>query len=202
MTTSSQEKRVSTGLLKRFLQPRQSKAAATVTVVGVMALMAMQNMGTAAASTDAARADHVEGCLSGQACLWINAPNDPDPIKAADRRALVITPGNDPDLDQETPDGLGKVHGMGAEFTDNISVGWNNLPTELCLLDTEEYEDGEKFGTKAPLRHTTRIIVVPPWSDFSYLGESNDTADYYATGGCPRHDIVFRADTEAIINAY
>jgi hypothetical protein len=177
---------------------RGSRRSVVAAVASLMTLAATQTTATAAAGTEATRAEYLEGCLSGQACLWINASDD----TSHDRRALVITPGTGPDLDQETPDGLGKVHGMGAEFTDNISVGWNNLPTELCLLDTEEYEGGEKFGTKAPLRHTTRIIVVPPWSDFSYLGESNDTADYYTTGGCPRHDIVFRTDTEAIVNAY
>jgi hypothetical protein len=196
---------MSTGLLKRFLQPRQSKAAATVTVVGVVALMAMQNMGTAAASTDAARAEYLEGCLSGQACLWINAPDDPDPVKAADRRALVITPGNDPDLDQETPYGLGKVHGMGEEFTDNISVGWNNLPYDLCLMDTRDEQSDSKVGADISLRTSDFVLVVRSGKAFAQLENWNDKIDYYTTaqsGKCPRGGVTFRADTQEIIRRW
>lgn len=189
-------------LLKKFTLGRRFLLSAVATISGLMLLMVMQPMGTAAAGTDAARTGYLDGCPSGQACLWINAADDADPAVRADRRALVVTPGSGPDLDQPTPYDLGAVHGMTAEFTDNISVGVNNLPTELCLLDTTESGDGEKFGTKAPLRRTNHIIVVPPWSPFSRLGDQNDSIDYYTTGQCPRGNIIFRSDTGAILDRY
>jgi hypothetical protein len=156
-------------------------------------------MGPAAAGTDATKVKRLLSCPSGQACMWVNAGDNPDPAVRADKRALVITPGTGTDLDEPTQYNLGKVHGMGAEFTDNISVGWNNLPVELCLLDTEEYANGDKFGTSATLRRAKAITVIPPWSQFPSLGEQNDRIDYYTTGQCPRGEIIFRTDTEAIV---
>jgi len=191
-----------TELLNKLSPRRRFLLPAVAAVAGLVVLTATQAMGTAAA-TDATRSNHVEECASGTACLWINSAGDPDPAAAHDQRALVINPGNGSDLDLPTKYDLGKVHGVTAEFTDNISVVVNNLPVELCLLDTTEYGSGDKFGTKAPLRHVSHsVLVVPPWSSFAPMGGWNDTIDYYTTGQCPRNDIVFRTDTEEIVDRF
>jgi hypothetical protein len=201
---------MSTELLTKPLRPRRSRAAVAATaaaVTGVMVFLAAQGIGTAAAGTNATKADFLEGCPSGQACLWINAPDDPNPAKAADKRALVITEGSGPDISDTTPYGKGKVHGMTEEFTDNVSVGWNLLPSyDLCLMDTTFYEDVEgKYDTDADLRSTSFIMVVKPQKAFAQLEDKNDTIDFYSTaptGKCPRGGVVFRTDTQEIVDSW
>jgi hypothetical protein len=200
---------MSTELLKKLLRPRRSRAAVGATaaaVAGVMVLLATVNVGTAAAGTDATRSDFLETCTSGQACLWINAKDDPNPAKAADKRALVITPGSGPDISDTTSYGKGKVHGVTAEFTDNVSVGWNFLSYDLCLLDSAVYDDLEgKYNTDADLRSSSFIMVVKPGKAFSQLAEWNDKTDYYSTapsGKCPRGGMVFLEDTQEIIDSW
>jgi hypothetical protein len=175
-------------------------------IVGAVAACAtagvvIQTTGQASAASGANKVDYLTGCPQQQACLWINAPDDPDPAKAADKRALVITSGNGPDLDEPTKYDQGKVRGVGAEFTDDISVGWNFLPYQLCLMDTTEYYGYNDFGTKAPLRTASKIITVQPGESFSRLGEWNDTIDYYTTGSCPSN-LIFRADTQEIVDRW
>jgi hypothetical protein len=180
---------------------RGSRRSVVAAVASLMTLAATQTTATAAAGTEATRAEYLEGCLSGQACLWINASDD----TSHDRRALVITPGTGPDLDQETPDGLGKVHGMGAEFTDNISVGWNNLPYDLCLMDTRDEQSDSKVGADISLRTSDFVLVVRSGKAFAQLENWNDKIDYYTTaqsGKCPRGGVTFRADTQEIIRLW
>jgi hypothetical protein len=195
-----------TELLKKPRRPRRPKAAVAATaaaVTGVMVFLAAQGIGSAAAGTVATRSDYLEGCSTrDQACLWINAPDDPNPAKAADRRALVITPGSGPDISDTTPYGKGKVHGLTEEFTDNISNGWNHLSYDLCLMDTALYDD-ESFDYK--LRTSTFIMVVKPKMSFTQLDDWNDKIDYYSTaptGKCPRGGVIFRTDTQEIIKSW
>jgi len=202
---------MSTELLKKFLRPRRSRAAAAATAVtaaGAVVLLATVSMGTAAAGTDATAADYREACNSGEACLWINATDDPNPVKAADQRALVITPGSGPDLDDVTDWGRGKVHGVTAEFTDNISNGWNLLPYDLCLMDTRDGSDStySQDGTKLNnLRTSSWIMVLRSGKSFSQLADWNDKIDYYTTaqpGKCPRGGVVFSSDTQEIVDSW
>jgi hypothetical protein len=195
------EKRMSRELLRKHFQSRWSQTVTAATaVVGVMVLLATQGMGTAVAGTDANRSNHLDVCPQGQACLWINAADDPDPAVAADSRALIITPGSGPDLDDPASYGLGRVHGVTAEFTDNISNGWNNLPYDLCLMDTTDYD-----GYEVSARTSSFILVVKPGKSFTQLADWNDKIDYYTTaqkGQCPRGGITFRPDTQEILNRW
>jgi hypothetical protein len=205
------EKRMSTVLLKKLFQPCRSRIVATVTaVVSIMVLLATQNMGTAAAGTETGKNDYLLDCQDGtnRACLWINANDDPDPAKRADKRALIIKEGSVPDLDDPTPYNRGKVHGMTAEFTDNISNGWNLLTYDLCLMDTADYKDKDnKYGIESgvPLRYSKFVFVAKIGKSFSQLGDWNDTFDYYTTardGDCPRGGFIFRSDTQEIIDRW
>ena len=184
---------------RRSLRPRLITAAAIAGAVA--AVMVAQTTQTASADTGANKATYLTNCPAQEACLWVNAPNDSDPAKAADRRALVVTAGNGPDLSDPTRYDLGKVHGMGWEFTDDVTTGWNLLPYSLCLLDTEPYDDSTgQFGTKAPLRHATRVLAVAAGHDFHDLGDLNDSFDYYTTGDYCPSNVIFRADTQDIVD--
>jgi len=203
---------MSTKRLGRLIAAHRPTSAAIAAVVCASALLVTQSMESASAATDANRVDHVENCQSAlqQACLWINAPDDPNPAKAADMRALIITPGiqtpgaSGADLDDPTGYGKGKVHGMTAEFTDDISVGWNFLPYDLCLMDTSESLTGTAPNGD-PLRTSTFIFVAKSGKSFAQLADWNDKVDYYTTaqkGKCPRGGVTFDANTQEITDSW
>jgi hypothetical protein len=210
----SRRLRVPKELLKKLSLKRRSQLSAIAAIVGLAALATTQATGTATAGTDATKVEHLtlEGCQRAsqpQACLWINSSNDFDLAKAADRRALVITEGNRPDLEDVTTYDQGKVHGMTEEFTDDVSVVWNFLPYDLCLIDTERFWDNNKkygLADTVMVRHARNIFVIPQNGDFSGdLSKFDDQVDYYTTawpGQCSTGDIVFRADTQAILDRY
>ncbi|HEY6798209.1 MAG TPA: hypothetical protein VI248_26315 [Kineosporiaceae bacterium] len=134
-----------------------------------MALTLLQNAAPASAQT-ILRATVSEQCPPRVACLWVDGKG------GSGLMAMITSPQGKPDMRDN------RMRGLTAQFTDDISVGHNGLPFDLCLYDSQNIA-GSQWATM-------RDLVVPSGTDFAQLDDYNDIFDHYTTadpGQCPHH---------------
>jgi hypothetical protein len=92
--------------------------------------------------------------------------------------AMITSPNGKPDMLNNL------MRGLTPQFTDNISVGFNGLPFDLCLYNSVT----NSIYLPANRYRTAQWFVVPSGTSFAQLDDYNDIFDHYTTadpGGCP-----------------
>jgi hypothetical protein len=163
----------------RLIRHRRSKIAIGA-LAPLVALIFSQTAAPASAET-VLHATVSEQCPRGVACLWIDGRG------GSGLMAMITSPNGRPDMADN------RMRGLTPQFTDDISVGHNGLPFDLCLYDSRNEANPEWWTTG-------KDLAVPSGSDFAQLDDYNDIFDHYTTadpGKCP-HNVMFNYTTGAI----
>ncbi len=164
------------------LSPLRGLLLATSALAALGALAVAPTIGPASANT-VTHAAVTESCPGSppMACLWIDGKGGSGAV------LQITTPDGKPDMADN------RMMGVTPQFTDDISVGHNGLPFDLCLYDTHTDRPGIRQPGSSSVSRTTKELVVPSGTDFAQLDDYNDVIDRYTTappGQCP-HDVVF-----------
>lgn len=132
---------------------------------------------TSASADTTLRAAFTKECPQNvpTACLWVDGREG-----NSGQTAMITSVDGKPDMINNT------LRGLTPQFTDNISVGYNGLPFDLCLYDTSQdnlRQDQNRWVTK-------KVMGLPSGGSFAQLADYNDVFDRYTTanpGGCPQY---------------